>query len=101
MNLLSNALTYGGRQIVVTARAVNGDAVLTVTDDGIGIAEDEQDRIFEKFHRADDTLARSVEGTGLGLALVREIVRAHGGTVSVTSTKGEGSRFTVKLPVEG
>jgi signal transduction histidine kinase len=101
LNLLSNALKYGSTRILLSARAVAGDAVLTVEDDGIGIAEDEQERIFEKFHRAEDTLARAVEGTGLGLALVREIVRAHGGRVGVTSTKGEGSRFTVRLPLGG
>ena len=68
-------------------------------DDGIGIPESEQKRIFEKFYRVNDTLARDVEGTGLGLAFVRNAVRAHGGKVTVRSRPGQGSRFKVTLPL--
>ncbi|MHC4470399.1 MAG: sensor histidine kinase [Planctomycetota bacterium] len=101
LNLLSNALKYGGKRIRLGASVRDGNAVLEVEDDGIGIAEEEQGRIFEKFYRADDSLARSVEGSGLGLALVGEIARAHGGSVGLFSKKGEGSRFTVTLPLRG
>jgi signal transduction histidine kinase len=99
LNLLSNALKYGGREIRLAIGARDGLATVAVEDDGIGIAEEEQRRIFEKFYRADDTLAREVEGSGLGLALVREIARAHGGRVRVRSERGKGSRFTVTFPV--
>jgi signal transduction histidine kinase len=99
LNLLSNSLKYGGRHIRLRAAARDGVAVIEVEDDGIGISEEDQKRVFEKFYRADDTLARQVEGSGLGLALVREIVRAHGGRVRVESKKGAGSRFEVTLPV--
>lgn len=100
LNLLSNAEKYGGKRIVLGATAEDGILRLTVADDGIGIAEAEQSRIFEKFWRSDDHLAREVEGSGLGLALVREIARAHGGRVAVSSRRGEGSTFTVTLPVK-
>jgi signal transduction histidine kinase len=101
LNLLSNAVKYGGRKIRLTAAARDREVRISVEDDGIGIDDDEQARIFEKFYRADDSLARSVEGSGLGLALVREIVKAHGGRVTVKSRKGEGSRFTVTLSTRG
>jgi signal transduction histidine kinase len=98
LNLLSNALKYGGKVIRLAASSENGTLVIEVADDGIGIAEHEQGKIFEKFYRAEDHLAREVEGSGLGLALVREVARAHGGGVTVTSRPGEGSRFVVELP---
>ena len=97
LNLLSNALKYGGKRILLSAGVADGEAGIVVEDDGIGIAEEDQKRIFEKFYRADDSLARDVEGSGLGLALVREIARAHGGRVRVRSEKGKGSRFAVTI----
>jgi signal transduction histidine kinase len=98
LNLLSNALKYGGRHILLRARARDGGVTIAVEDDGIGISESDQARVFEKFYRANDTLARDAEGSGLGLALVREIARAHGGRVTVRSRPGEGSVFAVTLP---
>ncbi len=98
LNLLTNAQKYGGKRIVLRASAGDGAARIEVRDDGIGIPEAEQGRIFEKFYRVNDTLARDVEGTGLGLAYVREVARAHGGRATVRSRPGEGSTFTVTLP---
>lgn len=96
-NLISNGYRYGKEngKIEVCLRRENG-ILLTVADDGVGIAESEQERIFERFYRADSS--RSTEGTGLGLAMVREIAEYHGGSVSVFSELGKGSTFTVRFP---
>ena len=98
LNLLTNAAKYGGKRIALAVSHRRGDAVIEVKDDGIGIPEEEQGRIFEKFYRVNDVLSRTVEGSGIGLAFVREVARAHGGRVAVKSGKGEGSTFTVTLP---
>jgi signal transduction histidine kinase len=99
-NLVENAVKYspgGGR---VELRLLDGrDAVrIEVRDEGLGIAPSEQERIFEKFYRLDADMSRGVGGSGLGLYITREIVDAMGGTISVESTPGEGSTFTVVLP---
>ena len=73
--------------------------VLEVSDTGVGIPPDHLERIFDRFYQVDDTMTRRYQGTGLGLALVREIVEAHGGQVSVESWLGQGSTFVVRLPV--
>jgi signal transduction histidine kinase/DNA-binding response OmpR family regulator len=98
LNLLSNALKFtfdGG--IEVTVREIDGFAEVSVSDTGTGIAEEEQAHLFERFHRIAGVKSRSHEGSGIGLALVAELVREHGGTVSVRSTPGIGSTFTVRL----
>ena len=99
-NLLSNALkfTFEGRIQLSLARQ---DHVvrLSVSDSGIGIAPDQLPRVFERFHRVGGARARTHEGTGIGLALVQELVRLHGGTISVDSQVGVGTTFTVALPV--
>ncbi|MEU8183132.1 SpoIIE family protein phosphatase [Micromonospora sp. NPDC049044] len=99
LNLVSNAVkfTFDG-EIRVRVRAVDGVAQLTVTDTGIGILPDELPHVFERFHRVPGVRARTHEGTGIGLALVRELVEMHGGTVGVTSQLDEGSTFTVSVP---
>jgi signal transduction histidine kinase len=71
-----------------------------VADRGIGIARNEQSKIFEKFYRAGDPLVHTTKGSGLGLSLVRHIAHAHGGDVEVESAPGTGSRFTLTLPLE-
>lgn len=100
-NLLDNAVKYsnGGTEVLVTLERRGEYAVMSVTDYGIGIPRHEQARIFERFHRVSTGLVHDVKGSGLGLALVDHIVRAHGGEVRVTSTPGEGSTFTIMLPV--
>jgi PAS domain S-box-containing protein len=100
MNLLSNAykFTFAGA-ITVTIRATTAGGVeVSVADTGIGVAEDELPRLFERFHRVAGAKGRSVEGSGIGLAMVQELVRLHGGTIGVASRPGGGSRFTVTLP---
>ena len=101
VNLLDNALKYSGdeKRIVLRAGGRNGHAVFEVSDHGLGIDPEEQGRIFERFYQSDRRLSRSHEGCGLGLSIVRSVVKAHGGTVSVTSTPGMGSTFTVRLPM--
>jgi two-component system phosphate regulon sensor histidine kinase PhoR len=74
--------------------------VVTVADNGPGISPLDQKRIFDKFYRAKDPLDRTIEGSGLGLAMVKHIVEGHGGKVTVTSAPGQGATFTVVLPAE-
>ena len=99
LNLLSNAFkfTLAGR-ITVRMRSENGAALLEVEDSGVGIPAAELPRLFERFHRVESTHGRTHEGSGIGLALVQELVRLHGGTIEATSTLGEGSTFRVRIP---
>jgi signal transduction histidine kinase/DNA-binding response OmpR family regulator len=99
LNLLSNAVkfTRAGR-IVVRLTSDGTDAVLTVSDTGVGVPADEQPLLFDRFHRVTGSWSRSHEGTGIGLALVRELAELHGGTVGVSGEAGRGSVFTVKIP---
>ncbi|QSQ28211.1 response regulator [Pyxidicoccus parkwayensis] len=99
-NLLSNAVKYTHQgEIHVSLRREDGGAVLSVKDTGVGIPEEALPHLFDRFFRVRATRGRSHEGTGIGLSLVRELVKLHGGTVSVASRMGEGSTFTVRLPV--
>ncbi len=99
LNLVSNAfkVTASGG-IRVSLRGEGETLLLSVADTGPGIAAEEQERIFERFHRVRETQARSHEGTGIGLSLVREIVELHGGRISVHSVLGEGAEFVVQIP---
>ena len=101
LNLVNNALKYSQdrKYIGVNLYRSNGAVKLEVVDHGIGIAPEEQAKIFEKFYRVGDPLVHNTKGSGLGLSLVRHIVEAHGGEVSVDSAPGEGSKFTISLPV--
>lgn len=100
LNLLNNAHKYTGpeKRITVSVAAQGPTVTIEVSDNGPGIPERDQKRIFEKFYRARDPLARTIEGTGLGLAMVKHIVSGHGGRVSVKSALGHGATFTITLP---
>jgi CheY-like chemotaxis protein/signal transduction histidine kinase len=99
-NLLSNAFkfTAAGQVALTIKSAGNGQVALSVTDTGIGISDEQQQRIFEAFHQADGTVSRQYGGTGLGLSISRELVRLLGGAIRVKSRPGEGSTFTVNIP---
>ena len=101
LNLLSNAMKYSGesRRIGLHLCRENGAAVIRVVDHGIGIPREEQRRIFQRFYRAPSAENQRLPGTGLGLTLVEHIVKAHGGSVGVRSEPGEGSTFTIRLPM--
>jgi signal transduction histidine kinase len=100
-NLLDNAVKYspGPAPIRVSLRRDRGFLVLSVEDRGIGIARDEQQKIFDRFHRVGSSLVHDVKGSGLGLSIVHHIVQAHRGDVSVASEPGKGSTFSIRLPV--
>ena len=99
-NLVENAIAYSSEETTVslTMRQDDDWIEIDVTDQGIGIAPQDVDRIFERFYRADQARSRSTGGTGLGLAIVKHIATNHGGRVDVTSTMGAGSTFTLRLP---
>ncbi|GAA1296460.1 SpoIIE family protein phosphatase [Saccharothrix xinjiangensis] len=100
LNLLSNALKYTfDGSVRVSLAEEDGHAVLTVTDTGTGVPEREVPRLFERFHRIENARSRSNEGSGIGLALVRELVGLHGGAITADSTEGEGTAFTIRLPL--
>jgi two-component system phosphate regulon sensor histidine kinase PhoR len=102
-NLLDNAIQYTpeGGQIDVSATAEVREAVITVTDTGIGIPLADQERIFERFYRVDAARSREAGGTGLGLSIAKHIVEAHGGRLWVESAVGRGSKFFVAIPLAG
>jgi two-component system, OmpR family, sensor histidine kinase SenX3 len=110
VNLVDNAIAYSapGTRVAVGMRrrpgtgGESGDSVeISVSDQGIGIAETDLERVFERFYRADPARSRATGGTGLGLAIVKHIATNHGGSVSVWSVEGSGSTFTVRLPAAG
>ena len=100
LNLLSNAFkfTHNG-SITVSTRSENNKAVLRVQDTGIGIEEEELPKLFERFYRVENSQGRSYEGSGIGLALVQELVKLQGGSIEVTSKVGVGTTFTVFMPL--
>ena len=101
LNLMSNGIKYTekGGKVDAAIQLKDNQAVITVTDNGIGIPAEAQSRVFERFYRVDKGRARKNGGTGLGLAIVKHIVQLYGGTVALKSEVGKGSTFTVKLPL--
>ena len=100
LNLLSNAFKYSREGTITVAVARQNNQVnVTITDTGIGIPGEHLDKIFNRFHRIENMEGRSKEGTGIGLSMVKELVKLHCGTISVTSTPGVGSTFTISLPL--
>jgi len=99
-NLLNNAVAYSppGSPVSVTRRLVDGMVEIAVTDRGIGIAPEEQERVFERFYRVDKARSRETGGTGLGLAIVKHVAANHGGSVRLWSVPGTGSTFTLCIP---
>ena len=100
-NLIANAIAYSpkGANVGVGVKAVDDIVEIAVTDRGIGISEGDQERVFERFYRADQARSRRTGGTGLGLAIVKHAVQRHGGEVRLWSRPGRGSTFTIRLPL--
>jgi two-component system phosphate regulon sensor histidine kinase PhoR len=103
LNLIDNAIKYAatGKRIALAARRDDDRVVITVRDWGPGIDPEEHDRIFERFYRARAIRLAPIRGSGIGLALVQHIARAHGGDASVTSVPGDGATFRLWLPISG
>lgn len=101
VNLLDNALKYSGdvKKIHVSCFAADGRVCFEVTDDGIGFPRSAAKKIFDRFYQADSSLSRQTGGCGLGLSIVKFIVTAHGGEISAQSRPGQGSVFTMRLPM--
>jgi two-component system phosphate regulon sensor histidine kinase PhoR len=101
-NLIDNAVKFNreGGNVTVGYSQDKGFDVISVTDTGEGISGDHLQRIFERFYRTDRARSREIGGTGLGLAIVKHLARLHGGEISVTSTPGKGSTFSIELPVK-
>ena len=100
VNLLDNAIKYSepNSTIHLKGNLKDAEVKIIVEDRGIGIAKKHQPRLFERFYRVDKARSRNLGGTGLGLAIVKHIAQAHGGNVTVESTLGAGSVFTIHLP---
>ena len=101
-NIIENAIKYtpDGGKITVRLRRMGRDAVLDISDTGVGIPEEDLAHVFDRFYRVDKARSRDTGGTGLGLSIVQQIVRLHAGSVTVQSRRGEGTTFTVQLPVK-
>ncbi len=99
-NLIANAIQYSPQRshVGIGVRATDGVVELSVTDQGVGIPEEELGRVFERFFRVDPARSRHTGGTGLGLSIVKHVVQNHGGDIRVWSQKGHGSTFTIRLP---
>ena len=100
-NLVDNAVRHASTRVAVSLTEHDGSAVLTVDDDGTGVPEDERERVFERFVRLDEARSRDAGGAGLGLAIVRDAVRAHGGETTVVASPLGGARFVVRIALGG
>ena len=103
INILSNAIKYtpdGGQIDITLTQRAKKTLILTVADNGIGIPEEDLDHLFERFYRVEKSRTQDAGGTGLGLAIAKELVEAHGGTISISSTLGKGTTVKIELPVE-
>jgi len=100
-NLIENAINYSpdGTQVAIALREYGELAEISISDQGVGIAEKEQERVFERFYRVDPARSRDTGGTGLGLSIVKHVITNHGGDISVWSVEGAGSTFTIRLPL--
>ncbi|MDA1174820.1 MAG: ATP-binding protein, partial [Chloroflexi bacterium] len=100
-NLLENAIRHTPERgtVAVTVQTAGSNALVSITDTGLGIPQEELVRIFDRFHRLDPSRARATGGAGLGLTIAKQLVEADGGTISVSSNPGEGSTFSFTLPL--
>ena len=103
VNIMSNAMKYtpNGGKVCLRGKTDGEQLVISVADNGVGIPEEDQPRLFERFYRVDKARSRDKGGTGLGLAIAAEIIRYHHGSIGVDSRIDEGTTVTVRLPIEG
>jgi signal transduction histidine kinase len=101
LNLLDNSIKYSGdqKQITVCVGQKNGYIDLSVTDQGLGIPQDEREKIFDKFYRGSTATTRKVRGSGIGLSITKHVAEMHGGEILVESEPGRGSTFTLRIPI--
>ena len=101
-NLCDNAIKYNkkGGKVLVSVKSEDNKAVLTVSDNGIGISEEDSERIFERFYRVDKSHSKEIGGTGLGLSIVKHAARLHNATIDLQSKLNEGTIITVTFPLE-
>ena len=101
-NLVQNAIKYSpeGGEIIIAGEVKKGKVLVSVSDEGVGIPPEHQDKVFERFYRVDSPLTYSTPGSGLGLSITKGHVEAHGGEVWLESTVGKGSKFYFSLPLE-
>jgi CheY-like chemotaxis protein len=100
MNLISNAYKFTLQgHIIITLKQEPNYVVLVIVDSGVGIPQEELPNLFKRFHRIEGSQGRSFEGSGIGLAMIQELIKLHGGVINVTSKVNEGSTFTVKIPM--
>src|SRR5699024_4945888 len=97
--LLSNAIQYSDKEIMLSVLVHRDDVELHIMDKGPGISSEDQKRIFDRFYRIDEARTRTSGGTGLGLAIAKSIATTHGGDLTVKSEKGKGSTFMLRLPI--
>ena len=102
VNLIDNAIKYSSRndRVLFTAHQTESSVVIKVQDWGCGISQEHLPRLFERFYRVDKARSRKLGGTGLGLAIVKHIIQSHSGQITVESTLGQGSTFTIQLPTD-
>jgi signal transduction histidine kinase len=102
-NLIDNACKYSQelKTVDVQLFLTGSNIIISVRDYGVGIRKEDQEKIFSRFYRAGEELAQSVKGSGIGLAIVKQIVEAHHGEITVESSPGKGSTFTVRIPLDG
>jgi two-component system sensor histidine kinase SenX3 len=100
-NLVENAINYSPERTTVNVLLKKNEEIaeITISDQGVGISEEDIDRIFERFYRVDSARSRDTGGTGLGLSIVKHVISNHGGDIQVWSVPGTGSTFTVLLPI--
>jgi two-component system phosphate regulon sensor histidine kinase PhoR len=101
VNLIENAIRYSdeNKRVIISLEKINKEALISIQDNGIGIPKDSLPRIFERFYSANKARSRSLGGSGLGLSIVKHIIEAHEGRVTVESEEGQGSTFSVYLPL--
>jgi two-component system OmpR family sensor kinase len=102
-NLIQNAIKYSDKRkeekfVKIQTRTVNQELIIEIEDNSIGIKEEDKEKVFDKFYRSDTSLTYEIQGTGVGLSIVKDMVELHGGTIQLETQLGEGSKFIITVP---